>query len=74
MFEPDQPPRRMSTGNFLAVAAAILLTLVGGCAVVISGASGGIPEAAYVGVPLLVAGVAIFWRVVKRYPKAPPRD
>ena len=73
MFEPDQPPRRM-TGNFLAVAAAILLTLVGGCAVVISGASGGIPEAAYVGVPLLVAGVAIFWRVVKRYPKAPPRD
>ena len=61
----------MSTANFLAVAAAILLTLVGGCAVVISGASGGIPQLAYVGVPLLVVGVAIFWRVVRRYPKAP---
>jgi hypothetical protein len=72
MFEPEHPPQRMSTGNFLAVAAAILLTLVGGCAVVISGVSGGIPEAAYIGVPLLVAGVAIFWRVVKRYPKPPP--
>jgi hypothetical protein len=71
MFEPDEPPRRMSTANFLAVAAAILLTLVGGCAVVISGASGGIPQLAYVGVPLLVVGVAIFWRVVRRYPKAP---
>jgi hypothetical protein len=61
----------MSTANFLAVAAAILLTLVGGCAVVISGVSGGIRELAYVGVPLLVGGVAIFWRVVKRYPKPP---
>jgi hypothetical protein len=73
MFEPEHPPQRMSTGNFLAVAAAILLTLVGGCAVVISGVSGGIPEAAYVGVPTLIAGVAIFWRVVRRYPK-PPRS
>ena len=73
MFEPEQPPQRMSTGNFLAVAVAILLTLVGSCAVVISGVSGGIPEAAYVGVPLLVAGVAIFWRVVRSYPK-PPKD
>ena len=61
----------MSTANFLAVVAAILLTLVGGCAVVISGASGGIPQAAYVGVPMLIAGVAIFWRVVRRYPKPP---
>ena len=71
MFEPDHPPQRMSTANFLAVVAAILLTLVGGCAVVISGASGGIPQAAYVGVPMLIAGVAIFWRVVRRYPKPP---
>lgn len=61
----------MSIGNFLAVLAAILLTLIGGCAVVISGASGGIPEAAYVGVPMLIAGIAIFWHVVKRYPKPP---
>lgn len=64
----------MSTGNFLAVAAAILLTLVGGCAVVISGASGGIPELAYAGVPMLIAGIVIFWRVVKSYPKPPPKD
>jgi hypothetical protein len=71
MLEPDRQPERMSTGNFLAVAAAILLTLVGGCAVVISGASGGIPELAYAGVPMLIAAVAIFWRVVKRYPKPP---
>ncbi len=71
MFESDPPPQRMSTGNFLAMIAAILLTLVGGCAVVISGASGGIPEAAYIGVPMLIAGAAIFWRVVKRYPKPP---
>jgi hypothetical protein len=71
MFEPDHPRNRMSTANFLAVVAAILLTLVGGCAIVISGASGGIPELAYAGVPILIAGVAIFWRVVKRYPKPP---
>jgi hypothetical protein len=63
----------MSAANFLAVASAILLTLVGGCAVVISGSSGGIPELAYAGVPMLLGGVAIFWRVVKRYPQ-PPRE
>ena len=73
MFEPDRPPQRMSAGNVLAVASAILLTMVGGCAIVISGSSGGIPELAYVGVPMLLGGAAIFWRVVKRYPK-PPRD
>lgn len=63
----------MSAGNFWAVAAAILLSLLGSCAIVISGSSGGIPELVFAGVPMLILGVAIFWRVVKRYPK-PPRD
>ena len=63
----------MSAGNFWVVVAAILLSLLGGCAIVIAGASGGIPELAYAGVPMLILGIAIFWRVVKRYPK-PPRD
>jgi len=62
----------VSAANFWAVAAAILLSLLGGCAIVIAGSSGGIPELAYAGVPMLVLGVAIFWRVVKRYPKSPP--
>ena len=62
----------MSAGNFWAVIAAILLSLLGGCAIVISGVSGGIPELAYAGVPALILGIAIFWRVIKRYPKVPP--
>jgi hypothetical protein len=33
---------------------------------------GGIPELAYAGVPALILGIAIFWRVIKRYPKVPP--
>jgi hypothetical protein len=71
MAEPDRS--RMSAGNLLAVVLAILLSLLGGCAIVIAGSSGGIPELAYAGVPMLILGIAIFWRVVKRYPK-PPRD
>jgi len=62
----------VSAANFWTVAAAILLSLLGGCAIAIAGSSGGIPELAYAGVPMLVLGVAIFWRVVKRYPKSPP--
>jgi hypothetical protein len=63
----------MSAAAFWAVAAAILLSLLGSCAIVISGSSGGIPELAYAGVPMLILGIAIFWRVVKRYPK-PRKD
>jgi len=51
---PDSQFRPMSAGNFWAIVAAILLSLLGGCAVVISRASGGIPELAYAGVPMLV--------------------
>ena len=61
----------MSTGNFWMVAAALLLGSLGSCAVVISGVSGGIPEAAYLGVPLLVFAGWLFWRVVQRYTKQP---
>ena len=62
----------MSAGAFWATAASILMSFLGGCAIVIAGSSGGIPELAYAGVPMLAAGVAIFWGVVRRYPK-PPR-
>ncbi len=63
----------MSAANFWAVAASIVLSFLGGCAIVISGSSGGIPELAFAGVPMLAAGIAIFWIVVRRYPKT-PRD
>jgi hypothetical protein len=61
----------MSAPNFSAVAAALLLSFLGGCAIVISGVSGGIPELAVIGVPMLLGGSAIFWIVLKRYPKDP---
>ena len=68
---PDPEFRPLSAGNFWAVVAAILLSLLGSCAIVISGSSGGIPELAYAGAPMLILGIAISWRAVKRYPKPP---
>ena len=61
----------MTSANFWAVASALVLGFLGSCAVVISGSSGGIPELAYVGVPMLIGAVALFWMVVRRYPKQP---
>ena len=69
---PKPECRRMSTGNFWAIVASIVLCFLGGCGVILSGVSGGIPELAYGAIPMLVIGVAIFWRVVKRYPKPTP--
>lgn len=58
----------MTAANFWAVASALLLGFLGSCAIVISGSSGGIPELAYAGVPMLASAVALFWLVVRRYP------
>ena len=61
----------MSNANFWSVAASLLLGFLGSCAIVISGSSGGIPELAYAGVPMLLLAVALFWRVFRQYPKGP---
>jgi len=61
----------VSNGNFWAIAAALVLGFLGSCSIVISGSSGGIPELAFAGVPMLAAAAVIFWMVVRRYPKQP---
>ena len=61
----------MNNANFWAIAGALILGFLGSCSIVIAGSSGGIPELAFVGVPMLAGAIAIFWIVVKRYPKEP---
>jgi len=61
----------MTAGQFWMIAAALVLGFTGSCSIIIAGSSGGIPELAFAGVPMVAGAVCLFWLVMKRYPTGP---